>query len=109
MFVSNYASAAALTAIREALKDGQLRIIGAATPEAYAQYISSDSRLNDLFQTIRVGNEIAGTAAEIEQDRNSAAEKFIGDKISSDLRQLMQQSGSSEARVSVILQTDDVR
>src|SRR2546426_12574516 len=58
-FVGTYANQAASTAIREALKDGQLRIIGAATPEAYAQYIAGDESLTKLFRTIRIGDDIA--------------------------------------------------
>ncbi len=108
-FVGTYANQQASAEIRNALEHAELRLIGAVTSEAYAEYIAKDESLTNLFQMIRVGSKItrASDSSEEESDKND--KQFVGDKVSPDLRKIMQRNnGSDSERVRVILQADDI-
>jgi subtilisin family serine protease len=98
--IGTYANQQASEALRDALRQGQLRLIGAATPDAYSKYIDSDVTLGKLFQPIRVGDE---TASE------RGGEEFEGDKVSVDLRRMIASAKSGKDRLPLILQVDDVQ
>ena len=110
-FAGARASYVASTTLQSALKDSGLRIIGGASPTAYAEYIATDENLAKLFETIAIGqtSDSASTANKTDEEQTaSSAEAFEGDKISPDMRALMQ-SASADGRVTAILQVDDVR
>jgi ATP-dependent Clp protease ATP-binding subunit ClpB len=83
-FVGTYANQVVSAALRDALKQGQLRVVGAATSEAYAAYISADESLTSLFQTIRIDDEISkgsesGKRGLSENENSYCADKaFVG-------------------------------
>src|SRR2546423_6698529 len=106
-FVGSYANPTASASTREALGRGQLHLIGATTPEAYRQYIAGDEGLTRFFQTITADRE--DSSASNGDDPEGEGQGFAGDKISADLRVMLQSARvSGRERVSVILQTDDV-
>jgi subtilisin family serine protease len=74
---------------------------------SYGEFIAGDNDLTKLFRIVNTNDEASSEAvnAGISADN---AEAFTGEKISSDLRELIAASGSRE-RVDVILQTDDLR
>src|SRR5205085_1978379 len=93
---------------KAALAQGHLRVIGTTTPGAYHDFIQPDDVLARLCRELRVDQTDAPTnGARVAQHK--VAEEFEGNKISDDLRELMQQAKSADERVGVILQTDDVR
>ncbi|HYY41902.1 MAG TPA: S8 family serine peptidase, partial [Pyrinomonadaceae bacterium] len=104
---ANAASAEAASAVRAALERSKLHLIGAAPADLYANDIASDPALNALFQPISLSAEQADAddADERADDNNG----FTGEKISTDLRALVESAKSPNDRVGVILQTDDVR
>src|SRR5687768_2187249 len=113
-FVGSYAPAASANVLRRALAHSQVRIVGGTSVEAYTEYIAGDAVLSNLFKQVRVGVEDATDLAEneaadeAEQKANRNADGFQGDKISADLRQMMQSANGNE-RVKLILQVDDVK
>src|SRR5215813_1097461 len=109
-FAGSYAQQQATTAIRQALADGNVHIIGAASAEAYASHIAGDESLTQLFQTIRIGEQTTKKSELAENEKASREERgFVGEIISTDLRELMQAANSENDRIDVILQTSDVR
>src|SRR6266498_5559925 len=107
--VGSYANQQASAAICDALSHGQLRLLGADTANTYAEYIAADQSLNGLFQAVPVSDESASAADMNGEGGNNTAEEFTGEKISTELRELMQNARSSSDRVSVILQADYVK
>src|SRR5205085_1429389 len=93
---------------KAALAQGRLRVVGTTTPGAYHDFIQPDEALARLCRELRVDDAATG-AANARVARHKVAEEFEGNKISEDLRELMQQAKSADERVGVILQTDDVR
>jgi ATP-dependent Clp protease ATP-binding subunit ClpA len=94
----------ASAAVKAAIETSHLQIIGGANPEAYSQYIASDESLTKLFEPISIdqlstGNQIAT----IDQDQRQSPinEEFEGEKISSDMRELMNSAGPN-GRVTAI-------
>ena len=115
-FVGAYAAQISTETMRASLEQGKIRIVGATTPNLYAEYIASDQELSALFQQVQVSDASEG---ENNSDENSAAQNsknndgsdrgFSGDRISPDLREMIQSGAASSNRVSLILQADDIR
>src|SRR2546421_119592 len=106
-FVGAYANPTASASTREALGRGQLHLIGATTPEAYRQYIAGDEGLTRFFQTITADRE--DSSASNGDDPEGEGQGFAGDKISADLRVMLQSARvSGRERVSVILRSEEV-
>src|SRR5438309_3862189 len=106
------ATAIASATVKTAIEANHLRIIGGATPEAYATYIASDENVAKLFESISIDRVVdsasASSSAKGKDKRHSPInEEFEGEKISSDMRELMQSAGKN-GRVTAILQVDDV-
>jgi len=111
-FAGARASYVASVTFQNALRENNVRIIGGASPAAYSEYIAADGELAKLFETIAIGDTTASDATAAnksdEQQTVSTAEAFEGDKISPDMRALVESAGA-DGRVSAILQVDDVR
>ncbi len=109
-FVGKRAAQTVSQAMAEAAVGGKVRLIGATSSSAYEEYIASDATLDGLFQQINLEDSVnSSDASETSdsEDSNKNSNGFQGEKISPDLRQLMQGSGTE--RVGVILQVDDVK
>ncbi|HVS81225.1 MAG TPA: S8 family serine peptidase [Pyrinomonadaceae bacterium] len=114
-FVGTFAAPAASDALRAALERRDLRIVGATSPAAYAEYIADDATVSRLFEQIRV-DVGADETAEASKDNkegdsksNSDGEQFTGDRMSPDLREMLQAASSHSGRVSVILQVGNLK
>src|SRR5205814_628502 len=55
-FVGTYATPIATDAMRAALAKSRLRIVGATTSNAYAEYIAGDTSISNLFQPVTVSD-----------------------------------------------------
>ncbi len=108
-FAGNYARQQASLAIRQALESHQFQMIGAATSEAYASYIAADASVAKLFQTVPMGEQANNGAVKTQSAETREERGFVGEVISSDLREVMKAAKSKDDRVDVILQTPDVR
>ncbi len=86
---------------------GDLRLMGATSSGAYDEFIASDVMLDSLFQKIRLDGDFNSAEESASEEGVNGADDFVGDKVSADLRELMQNAGSKEERARVILQTDD--
>lgn len=88
-FAGKRATFVASSTITAALKGKQLRVIGAASLEAYSEYIASDENLAGLFEMVIIAErDTASTSNSVdEQKMTSTAEAFEGDKISPDMRE----------------------
>jgi subtilisin family serine protease len=109
-FAGTYAQEQATAAMRQAMAESHLQIVGAATSETYAKYIADDQSVAKFFQTVKIG--VAGDrASERAAAKLLSREErgFVGEIISSDLREAMQSAKSSNDRLDVILQSADVR
>ncbi len=104
------ATSAASATLRAALEANHFKVIGGATPEAYATYIATDESIAKLFDSISIdgANDSASDSTVARDKRKSPInEEFEGDKIASDMRELMESAGPN-GRVSAILQVDNV-
>jgi len=110
-YAGERATTVASAALQAAIEANHVRIVGGASPEAYAEYIASDPKVAKLFESIaidRLGNAAAdSTTARNNRKSSPINEEFEGEKISSDMRDLMQSEGPN-GRVNAILQVDDV-
>jgi serine protease AprX len=109
-FAGKRATYVASAAVRAALESSNLRLIGAASPENYSEYIASDENIAPLFESVVIGatSDTAATTTDTDNQKTAnTAEAFEGDKISADMRELMQ-SASANGRVDAILQVNDV-
>ena len=82
-FAGKRATYVASSTVRAALRDSGLRIIGAASPEAYSEYIASDENLAGLFESVVIGEtaETASTSRVADNQKTAnTAEAFEGDK-----------------------------
>jgi hypothetical protein len=87
-----------------------LQIIGGASSEAYAAYIAPDKSVARLFESISIdnlGDNASATTDSSNKRRSPIDEEFVGDTISSDMRELMKSAGPN-GRVTAILQVNDV-
>src|SRR5258705_7674860 len=86
----------------------KVRLIGATSSGAYAQYIAGNELLDSLFKQVNLADDLSSSEQSDKDDANATnSNGFQGEKISADLQQLIQRS-SRKDRVSVILQVDDV-
>ncbi|HEV7398372.1 MAG TPA: S8 family serine peptidase, partial [Pyrinomonadaceae bacterium] len=109
-FVGTYARHQATASILKALTDHQFQLLGAATGDAYASYIEQDKSITRFFQTVKVSDATAKTSETANGEKRTRAERgFVGDVISTDLRELMQAAKSDSDRLDVLLQAADVR
>src|SRR5438270_4910348 len=110
-YAGAHATAIASAAVKEAIEANHLRIIGGTSPEAYASYIASDENVAKLFESISIDRTLdsaSETAAKGKDKRHSPInEEFEGEKISSDMRELMRSAGRN-GHVTAILQVNDV-
>src|SRR5216684_1758150 len=114
-FVGTYAAPIAADAVRAALGQSRLRIVGATTSIAYAEYIASDASISRFFQPVQVSDGVNGAdstdAQKTDNKGNDNSDnndrQFKGAKLSPDLREMIQNAGSRD-RVSLILQADDL-
>src|SRR5262249_20574065 len=112
-YVGSFAMRAANDCVRDALVKGNLRILGASSANAYAEYIGRDQTLSPLFQQVDVtkaANDSTDDSKDTKDESKdeSASNNLPGAKISPDLQELMQQAGHN-GRVTLILQADDIR
>src|SRR5207253_129252 len=109
-YAGTRATTVASAAVKAAIEANHVRVIGGATPEAYAQYIAPDANVAQLFETISIdhASETASDATVAKDKRKSTInEEFEGEKISPDMRELVQSVGPN-GHVTAILQVDDV-
>jgi len=83
--------------LRKFLVDGKTQVLSAGTVTDYHQQIADDSQLRNRFQKI-----------EIKANDEVADNSFVGNKLSPDLRELVN-SGDQNQNVRVILQSDDIK
>jgi len=84
--------------LRKSLTNGKIQVISAGTSEDYTAQIALDNQIKNRFRAIDI-SDIEG---------NETADGFVGDKISPDLRELINGKNADE-KVSVILQSDDIK
>jgi serine protease AprX len=110
-FIGTRAAQAVSETLAGAAARGELRLMGATTPTAYTDYIGSEAALAQLFQPVQVGEQSAdtNTATSASEKQANSNYEFEGDKVSSDLREMMQKANSSKDRVKVILQASDLK
>src|SRR5258708_17326537 len=89
-YVGSYASKVATDSVRSALDKGQLRIVGAASSQAYTEYIPADQTLTHLFQQVSI-NEKANDADASPQEKSA-------DKTSKDQNDFQRDNVSPAAR-----------
>ncbi|PYS82467.1 MAG: hypothetical protein DMF70_07960, partial [Acidobacteria bacterium] len=110
-YAGGRATTVASAAVQAAIEANHVRMIGGSSPQAYAEYIAADPKVAKLFESIsidRVGNAAAdSTTARNNRKSSPINEEFEGEKISSDMRELMNSVGPN-GRVATILQVDDV-
>src|SRR5262249_44154894 len=110
-YAGAHAALSVSASLKEALENHRLQIMGGASPESYASYIAADENVAGLFQSILIDRFATGdSAAETAKTggrRSPINEEFVGENISSDMRELMQSAGPA-GRVSAILQVSDV-
>src|SRR5882762_2269586 len=104
------AANAASATVKAAITANQFKVIGGVSPEAYASYIATDETVAKLFDSISIdrANEIASDSNSAKDKRRSPInEEFEGEKISSDMHELVKSAGPN-GRVTAILQVNDV-
>lgn len=108
-FVGNYANQQATAAVLSALTSHKVQIIGAATSDSYASYIAQDTSVNKFFQTVKINDGDSKNADVARLEKRTRAERgFVGEVISTDLRELMQSAKSENDQLDVIIQTPNV-
>ncbi len=108
-FVGTRAAQTISETLAGATARGELRLMGATSRNAYQDYIASDATLDVLFQEVSLEGNINSEDVSSREEQNKGDYDFVGDKVSADLRELMQNAGSKEERARVILQTDDTK
>jgi serine protease AprX len=103
-FTGAYTSREASDAVRAALERGDLRVIGATSPDIYGEQIAKDAPLAKLLQPV----ELSAGDDKTDSKNGDETASVAGDKLSPDLRELT--GGAAKgARVGVILQADDLK
>ncbi len=111
-FIGQHAAQTVSETLTDATVAGNVRLLGATSSAAYAEYIAGNELLDGLFKQVNLADELA--ASQKNENENSNADTqansrgFQGAKISDDLQQIID-SGSSKGHVNVILQVDDVK
>src|SRR6266404_5714435 len=96
--------------IKTAIEANHFKVIGGVTPEAYANYMATDESVAKLFDSISIdgtSDSVSDSTVARDKRKSPINEEFEGDKISSDMRELMESAGPN-GRVSAILQVDNV-
>src|SRR6185503_12600192 len=106
-YAGSRATALASAAVKDALEANHLRISGGASPQAYASYIAADDSVAKLFDSISIDHLDSAANAKADKRRSPINEEFEGEKVSSDMRELMKSAGRN-GRVKAILQVSDV-
>src|SRR2546423_3990769 len=104
------ATLAVSASLKQTLETSHVRVIGGATAAAFSQYVLADEGLAKLFESVpldRSGDIASSAKVGADKRRSPVNEEFEGEKISSDMRDLMRSAGAN-GRVSAILQVDDV-
>ena len=103
---------AASSLLSEAIRNGDVQCLGASTEVVFQQSVASDESLAPLFAGVEM-EEVTSASSQQSEDTGGAAdssktasEEFVGDKVSGDLRELVE-SGNAPARVKAILQVND--
>jgi subtilisin family serine protease len=106
---------AALDLLAGEVARGTVRLIGAVSTAGFELKLSQNEALRAQVQEIyldKTGEAAAGDdedeAETADEDQNGGA-SFTGDKISSDLREMLNGAGGGAERVSLILQGDDLK
>src|SRR5436190_6977219 len=100
---------AASALVRDAINAGQMQCFGASTETAFVQNVASEESLAPLFAPVQVQEITADNGMSDDQEEtkeNKISEKFVGDNISPDVRELLA-SRNAPARVKAILQVED--
>ncbi|MCM3874261.1 MAG: S8 family serine peptidase, partial [Pyrinomonadaceae bacterium] len=92
--------------LQSALDRRDVSVIGTTTVSAYAEYIARDVSFRRLFKLIHNSDNAHDIALLDDKANNASGVDFEGDKVSPDLRELMQRSPSE--RVKVILQANNI-
>src|SRR5260370_973078 len=90
------ATSVASATIKAAIETNHVQVIGGAAPEAYATYIAADEAVAKLFEPISIDHfaESASESTASKTRRKSPInEEFEGEKISSDMQQLIKSAG----------------
>src|SRR5438270_2322755 len=108
-YAGTHATALASASVKQAIEANHLRVIGGASTEAYTTYIASDETVAKLFESISIDrvNDSAATTAKADKRRSPIKEEFEGEKISSDMQELIKSAGPN-GHVTAILQVSDV-
>ena len=93
--------------LRGALDRGALQLVGASPALAYEQNLKNDASLNRMLEPVRVGGEESSEKSD-EEEESREESGFEGDKISTDLREMIAGGGKKKS-VDVILQAADIR
>src|SRR5256714_1877797 len=103
------ATAIATAAVKAAIENSHVFIIAGTSPEAYSSYIASDQRVANLFESITIdsSSEVAANAVSKDKRKSPIDEEFEGEKISADMRDLIE-SARSNGRIKTIVQVSDV-
>src|ERR1700738_1925723 len=98
--------------LRDAIKNGDIQCFGASTDISFQESVASQESLAPLFASVEM-QEVADAQAQqrdadakADHNANKSSQEFVGEKVSSDLRDYLE-SGKAPARVKVILQVDD--
>ncbi|MGI8670340.1 MAG: S8 family serine peptidase, partial [Aridibacter sp.] len=86
----------------------QVKIIGGSSKDAYNEKINTIAEVSAVFEPIVIGQSDEETAKEIAKDQKEyQKEKYRGDNVSSDIRNLMKQDPLGKKRLDVIIQAKD--
>jgi serine protease AprX len=101
---------AASNLMREAIRNGDVQCLGTSTDIAFQENVNSDQTLSPLFAGVEMQEAATADSSKSEDAKgddsaNSSGEEFVGDNVSSDLRELID-GGHAPARVQAILQVD---
>src|SRR5215203_1081347 len=90
--------------LTEALLNSRVHIIGGSSKAAFAEKIGSNAEIAAIFETIEIGKANFGSPEEELRKQILNNEGFRGDRVASDLREMMQNdSTGGKKRVDVIL------
>ncbi len=102
---------AASALLREAIIKGDVQCLGASTEIIFKENLASDPSLTALFAGIEMQNaanadDQSNHDTKVGDSAKTSGEEFVGNKVSSDLREVID-SSNAPSRVKAILQVDD--
>jgi hypothetical protein len=104
-------SSSPVSALETALANNELRIIGASTQDYFKVNLISRESLKGQLEGINI-DDVSGEATdegELDKDTEKSYEALVGNKISPDLREGLQNSGASASRISLMLQGEELK